>query len=418
MSAFGLSHVHPEVGSGHEYFEGEGGEWEHDESGDAAEHVPDQNYDESTYVDHEGDNADFEQGYDEEHHTGEDHNQDADHGYYYDETEEGEYYVEDQGEAAEALDGLTAQAANESYDASEDHVTTEEYLHPAGPEDGPEVATANQGHPGSRTSSTTVQGDDGTAGEYSEGDTIDWDDDSLTTDLSENPATDKHHDTTLNTEYETADTKDTGRDQHLGSEDFLHDFPDQEDGQQYADNEKFADGLGQEEQVDHTDSQYYSQQELAEDLDAPGEYDQEHHPGEGEDEQYPPGHEGLFEGEHYHNDADQTHLDQTAREDQQEEEEEFDDTVIIHRPEEGEYQEGDHEQQPADDFGDDLNFDDEDEDEAQGEQLFDNFDELPHAPTSKPSSGGSPLGKRSFDEIDDLDDESAEMPEVKKVRSS
>ena len=57
-------------------------------------------------------------------------------------------------------------------------------------------------------------------------------------------------------------------------------------------------------------------------------------------------------------------------------------------------------------FGDDFRFDDDD----YQQQQFDNGEEV-HVTTKT----ASPLGKRSFDEIDELEDESSE---VKKVRSS
>lgn len=265
----------------------------------------------------------------------------------------------------------------------------------------------------STASSQTVQGDhaDDTAGEYD--DLIDWDDD-LTIDVSE-PTTEAHTDfSTFLTEYEDEEVKaelptedqlasvnahadvatsglpakePTGVDediQHLGSEDFLNDLEghENEDFGEQQHYERYTLGEGYEDQEQQYDDQADTHDE---------QRDEEEYLQPGDDEDHLNGTEHLQDGEYYEREPDHGVYAND------------DGLVEAAAPVNNEIREDEAQY----DFGDDIGFDDEEPEDQE------------HEPSPQPAftakASDSPLGKRSFDEIDELGDEE---PDSKKARSS
>jgi hypothetical protein len=350
-----------------------------------------------------------EAGYFQEHYDpkGEHGEQTYDENYEYDENaEHGEqhFYIQEEDEAAARLDEL------EEGHRYEQGLLATAFEDPGVAAD--EVTVVKQ-QDESLAHSTTAHGDSANheAGEYNE-DLIDWDDDSLTTTLSEHDA-DSHEDiSTFLTEYEDDEAKDglseDGADDaqqqapeeqeappgqaadSLGSEDFLNEPADQEYGGEddtggETFEEEYATGEhGEEYNYDQADT--YDEQ-----------YDENHpdyQPGE-EDEQYHTAHDFLNTEEYEH--GLEHHPDG-------EEGEGLDDTLgtVIHHKSAGygeEYTEDDYQQ----DLGDEIGFDEEDEGGLQN--------------GGAATLSGSLTGKRSFDELEDELGEDDDR-DVKKARSS
>jgi hypothetical protein len=382
-------------GDDHNYEEGR--EWDGHE---ADEQAATEEYDENAYTGHyQGDEADFHEG-DEDHQPGTEHYQEDSQDYYYDEAAEGDYHEGDQGEAAEALDGLTGHSAEEAYHDFQD--PGDEYARHH-PEHEDTAVPAPKDNVQSAASSTTVQGDLGALGEfYSDEEIIfDWDDDTLTSDLSDNTATTTgQDDSTSNTKENTAEAPKANIDdkRNLASEYFLNEFPEHHkaENQEHIYQEFHEDGDYGQDRFDDTDNLLPAQHHVVdEDAVAAQKGTQ---PGKEEIHFQPADEENFLEGN------DHEYIDFNEDADQQlEEEDEFDDTVLIHRPDEAEAEEGGSNELSAHGYEDDLNFD-EDEDDT----------EASHPPV-KPHSNGSPLGKRSFDEIEEED---VDSPDVKKVKAS
>lgn len=262
----------------------------------------------------------------------------------------------------------------------------------------------------STASSTTIQGDglNDSFGEYD--DLIDWDDDSLTCGSSE-PAVDGHEDfSTFLTEYEdegehatlskqgpNGTYEQSGQDseqqaaylaepgpdhqdedaQNLGSENFLNDF----DEQQYDDEQYHAGQEGEQEaqdDYDHADT-YDEQQE--------DELNPDYQPGDEEedDENFHTAHD-LLDGEGYEHGLEHDPNDEGQ----------FDDS--FNHENDGEHQQDEYQE----DFEDQLDFDETTE-VPDGDQIVQSGDT------------GSPLGKRSFGEIDDFE---GDEPDAKKAKAS
>ncbi len=405
MSAFSLLHGEDGEEEGRDHAENADEYYDHHE-GEFAEHVNDQDYDENTYNEHEGDYTDTgpengDQARTEEH---PDPDQDEDPAYDFQDYAEGEDYDQDFGETIDDPNALAGQPADQPYEDDTDGANlvetaqSESQLGVNAAETQPEDQNTTKARP------TTLHDNTTSKGEYNKDDLIDWDEGSLTSDHSEQTATGQLDDTTLNMEYDDAAFPQGHGDQHeADGEDFLNEKVDnQEDYQHYYDDgqpdegheqPQFADSsfaqpeYGDDQAVDRRDDAY-----TGHDFDEPAGGGVE---GDGQQADFIAGLEEVT-GEHY-------------------EEEEFDDTVIINRPEESaEEWPQDSEQQPNDTF-DDINFDE--DDEADGEQLFDPEEQAAEPTPVKATSNGSPLGKRSFDDFDEPEDELAETPEIKKVRS-
>lgn len=259
----------------------------------------------------------------------------------------------------------------------------------------------------SQQSSQTEQGDHANtnAGEY---DFIDFDDDTLTSELSAYTSSGHDDFSTFLTEVEAEeqgatlpkddeddplDSDQTFDAQHLGSEDFLndlgeHDYEGQDQlGEQGAE-ESYEPGDGyenydEEESYDRADT--YGEQQYEEDH-------PDYQPGD-EDEQFHTAQQDFFQGDfREHGPEHDVH---------EEEEEGLDDTVntVVHHEVVEEYQE---------DFEDDLGFDDDNFEQQEGD-----------TEAIRPVASGSPLGnKRSFDDLADEDDLEIDERDVKKSRAS
>ncbi|KAK3057651.1 hypothetical protein LTR09_001835 [Extremus antarcticus] len=418
MSSFSFLHASNDVEADHDQYAYDGGEeWTGLTGHEDPNHVTEQQYAENTYAEQGG----VEAGSYEQHEpqdANDEQYQDARQDYYFDETAQGDYDETYQGEAADALDGLTGQTAKELYDAEGEAQTAEANHDLQVPVQG-DLEAAAQDHAVSATSET-VEGDketaDTTAGEYYDEELIDWDDDSLTTFDSDNTDHTQNKDTTVSTAYDPVEAKaDQDEQLQLGSEDWLNEFAEPDGAHQ--DGEENQQGYGQEAaQDDQTNNPLPTQHDHdggAEDAGNQPDYQF----GEGQDEQAMAHHEGGTQGDFYEHGLEHIDFHEDVADDQGDDDE-FDDTVLIHRPNGEGYDESYQEPGPEGQYQeeyDDLGFD---EDEATEEQQIEAVEPLADATTSKDFSGGSPSGKRSFDEIDDLEDDTIELPEVKKVRSS
>ncbi|KAK5166566.1 uncharacterized protein LTR77_008109 [Saxophila tyrrhenica] len=404
---------------------------DHQEHGDEAERA----FDGTTHFEQE--NA-AEQ--DEEQVGEEQHYQDADQEYYF--GEEGDYLAGDQSEAADALDGLAGDSTNEQYHTEDGLQGLQQYEdHEVPGEEEPEAV--NLEHPGSSASSATIEGDwqaaDITAGEYDEEELIDWDDECLTSDGSEPTDVGTGEDFTeiVDNTYDSVEAKtEQDNEQLFSSEDWLNEFEEPQDpneaaeeGQQGFQHAGYEDGHEpQADQDDQTNHETTLQRDHHEEA---GYSADDQHPaddqiGGGEYEAYSAIHEGLDEQGTYEHGAEHIDFFEDTG-DHQDDEEEFDDTVLIHRQDEGDqediHQEGNNQQDdnqegdnqgPQEDGLEDLGFDD----DELVEQEYDAGKPATNGTAAIKPSGASPLGKRSFDEFDDLEDDNIELPEVKKVRSS
>ena len=348
----------------------------------------------SFFEDHYDTNGEHDgQSYDDNY----EHDEDAEHG-------EQQSYIQEEDEAAVRLDEL------EEGHRYEQGLLATAFEDPGVAAD--EVTVAKQ-QDESAAAFTTAHGDsaDYEAGEYDE-DLIDWDDDSLTTTLSEHDA-EAHEDmSTFLTEYEDDEAKDglplDGAEDaqsqapvnqsappgqaadNIGSEDFLNEPAGQEygdadrDGEETFEGEHGAGEHGEEYIFDQADT--YDEQ-----------YDENHpdyQPAE-DDEQYHTAHDFLNTEQYEHG---------LEHDPYGEEGDGLDDTLgtVIHHETTG-YQEEYLEHDDLEDLGDEIGFDDEDEGGLEN--------------GGSVTISGSPTGKRSFDELEDeFDDE--DDREVKKARAS
>ena len=393
----------------------------------------DQQYDETTYVEHADGTANADYGEDTNGPETVDQHGEAEHEEYYQDEEEyhedppeEQFQNQDRNEAAARLDELQADeghAADTLYHAPQnaeqlDLPVKEQDAHAA-------IAKGTDNLAESNASSATVQGDSGNGitGEYDD-DLIDWDDDTLTSTLSSEQTGDGHDDfSTFLTEYEEDETKAEDHQQgpgdvtevqdelnpatedhqasdaqNLGSEDFLNEYPgqDQEYGNEpHQGEQEYFEEYETGEQSGHEEEQYdYNQ------ADTYDEQQEEYHPdyqlGEEDEEQFHTA-QDFFNADAYEHG--------TEHDVYGEEEDGVDDTVgtVIHH-DVGEYPE----EEGEENFGDELRFDD----EATGEQDYSAELQL------KPTATGSPRGKRSFDEHAGLDELEDYDRELKKARAS
>lgn len=395
--------------------------------GHVEEGFEDHEYDESTYVEH-ADGAAHEDLGEDSHGLKEAANQanEDDHDDYY--QDEGGYH----GDLAEDTSHLQEpdEATARLEELQTDQGLTEDALYNA-PEDPEEIGQipAIRGRNGpagdgqgtkqlaeSTASSTTVQGDSAnntTTGEYDE-DFIDWDDDTLTCAFSEHPG-DAHNDfSTFLEEYDenepklalptgdreevgdaTAPPEDPGvpeandqafNAQNFGSEDFLNDFTGQDYGEEVQQGEQdYLEEYGADDQAEQEEYHDYDQADTYDEQQE--QYHTDYQPGE--DEQFLAAQDFL----------DNNHYEHGLEHDLHAEGDDFDDTVgtVIHH-EIGDLSEEDGQEN----FGDD---------EPTGEH---HYDGLSHRKSTK----GSPLGKRSFDELAELDELEDDARELKKARPS
>ncbi|KAK3725404.1 hypothetical protein LTR37_000374 [Vermiconidia calcicola] len=419
MSSFGFlqSATNAQAEYYHEEYDEHGEPHNPDQADDQADQ---QEYDDHDYGEHpdEAGQEDFGDEDHSHHETGREHEQqESNEEEYCEDPAEGEYpQTEDQGEAAAALDDFQQEEA-------EGHSADALYNAPEVPDTAATGEEEKQA--GSTASLAAVNGDasataNGTAGEY-EDELIDWDEDDLISDFpSERTVSEQDEFSTLLTEYENegaAKAGDLPGDQqhlpderaqnfaeenatnapHLGSEDFLHDdLEDQEDfgddgeAQQDQGEQGYQDdGEAQQDEQGYQDEGYQAHEAPNEELydQADNTYDQQH------DQDFLNAGEAGYEHGPEH---------EPLPEDREgvEGEGDFDDTVIHHTPPDQDDEDADY------NFGDDdIGFDDDDDEVTPSEQQ-------PAVAT------GSPLGKRSFDEVDELGYDEDDSPEVKKVRSS
>lgn len=396
MSAFNLSHLTTDE---HDFYTEE-----HEDAGhlvQQGEHDPENRYEDQDYgpTAHADHVEEYQAGL-EEQYTGE-----ADEEGYEDYQQEGQYaeeefYIQEQDEAAVRLDEL-----------EHGHKYSQGLLATAFDDPGvaaDEVTVAQDQAADPTASSATVPGDsaNNSAGEYDD-DLIDWDDDSLTTSLSEYDA-DAHEDfSTFLTEHEEERVKDelpkdsatdlqeqAGDDgnqgpglpaENFGSEDFLNDPASQENGYETHQGEQAPDG---EEPAGEQEEELNFDQADTQDQQHDG-YHPDYQPGE-EDDQYHTAYDFLDTEEYEHGpehdvyDGEEDGLEDTVG------------TVIHH--ETAEYQEVD----AREDFGEEIGYEEDDTAELQN--------------GGTEAISGSPTGKRSFDELEEFDED--DDREVKKARPS
>ena len=365
--------------------------------------------DEAAQVDHQ------EELYEPEQPTGE--YDDQDYPQNQEDHNEEDAAAEEQDSSAVGLEGMP-EGANESsdavYNAPENLARTDvERPTATGEEAHGEVDKAV-----SSVSSQTVQGDsaNGTAGEYEE--EIDWEDNTVTSDFSEQATEGLDDFSTFLTEYDDDEHKigPLTDDQHAPGDNAVHATAEQdsslvagEPDQQPFDaqnlgSEDFLDDIGElgheEQAIQDDEHEYEVEYGDGEDLENDGQenlyqadtYDeqQDEHQSAGDDENFHTT-QDVLDGEQYeHGPENDVYVEQ----------DELDDTAV-HAGDD--YQEDGEDQE---EFGDDLRFDEDDPDLDR--------DEKARRPDTAATSD-SPLGKRSFDEIGELD---GEEPDLKKIRPS
>ena len=392
-------------------------------------------YDESTYVEHDGDDAAQLVPVEESlaHDEGADGYEGDQQDYYQEQEEPYEDTAADvntsgeHNEAAELLELHQGEAddqeqpADSIYNAPEapDNFEEVDETEHRAPTEGD--GAVDQAH--STASSATVQGDDSanadtTIGEYYDDELIDWDIESLTGhSSSEHALVDNHagHDEefeTFLTEYDGDETQEASKDhtgvdtgaglpldapsdaQNLASEDFLNDF-----GEQQAEHDTAAGQPGDdvEAEYDEAGEQLEIHEGQEDEYDQADTYDEQqedqytypdYQPGEQDEEQFHTAHDFLNDGGEGVYEHGLEHDPVVAGGDQVED---FEDNLYPAGEGDGEYDQ--------ENFGDELGFNDDDD------------GTVPH----QTAGTGSPLGKRSFDEVDEVGDD---QPELKKARAS
>lgn len=394
MSSFDFSHGLGDAKTDHEQYVQDGEDW----TGLATKDFEDgdnHSFEDGTYAGENGDREDPNAGQDVEGVGHDEQYQDADQQYYFDENAQGEYDAEYQGEAADALEGLASHSTADQHDVTDGEHPILDTEADAGLQDGNEQ---QEEAPEKPITSATATADRNaatiTTGEYDDDDIIDWDEDDLTTDNSDNTDKAQNEESTEGTMY---DQGEEDQQDPSATEDWLQEYPDQDQEQQAGnDDETHQEGAYD----DYTNIDFSAQHEFDEAADQSGQREeghegqQDHQPGEGE--QIHAADAGLEAGGDEYIDFQGDTAEQPVGE------EEFDDTVLIHRQDdesyEDLYQEGDPQapeqsQAKVDDLYDEIDFGEDDDAEAQSAEAI----TAPAAPgVSNGASNGSPLGKRSF----------------------
>ena len=401
----------------------EGDDWTGLAAHEQHDHLAEQHFDDTTYHEQETTSADNAAVQHEQHAGEDDQHHGTEQDLYFDETGRVDYDEAYEGEAAEALDGLTGQTDGEAYDFQEyaqaqdngdgQHESTEA-----------ETAAAPDEEGSTSTSTTTLKAKEtaNTTGEYDDEELIDWDEECLTTYESDNTGVAKQGKTTISTNYDDVEAEPQQEEQpQMASEDWLNNLAGYQDGQNGVETHTKETAMSKTSTLMTTLTIRTPQNlttKLWRQLAKMPTTRISQHCSKATENTINTARTTMAsrKGVDYEHGLENTDLQDGSTE-LQDEEEEFDDTVLIHRPEEGHFEGDFHEDTEAQhqDEYDDLTFDD---DETDGEHPTKAVAPTTDATTSKDLSSGSPNGKRSFDEIDDLEDESVELPEVKKVRSS